>query len=140
MPQTINPTVYQAAELMMDRTINDVVLRDVAAMRGLPLYVETAEPAGPSAADLAAKALRDAEGALRWMQNAWAVARADLGEANRRHEAPLFRGAKPQPRSIETVRRLQAQAMRRINVVRARLRAAERAVEAARAALLAVAS
>lgn len=38
MPQTINPAVYQAAELMMDRTINDVVLRDVAAMSGLPLY------------------------------------------------------------------------------------------------------
>ena len=138
--QIINPAVYQAAELMMKRTINDVVLRDVAAMSGLPLYIETAEPAGPTLADLAAKALRDAEGALRWMQNAWAVARADLGEANRRFHPPLFRGAKPQPRSIETVRRLQAQAMRRINVVRAQLRAAEKAAEAARAALLAVAS
>lgn len=36
----INPEVYRAAEYFTDGEITLQILRDVAAMEGLPLYVE----------------------------------------------------------------------------------------------------
>ena len=135
----INPAVLATAELMTDGTISDAFLRDVAAMQRLPLYVTVADP-GPTAADRAAAALRDAEAELRGTLRAFDNARAALGEANRRTNPPICRGALPTPRPLHVVRRMQARAMADLNRQRAALRRAEKALAAARAAFAATAS
>jgi hypothetical protein len=62
--QIINPAVRSAAELYTDGKITDRTLADVAAMKGLPLYVEIVAQ-GPNPRDLAEKEVIDARAALK---------------------------------------------------------------------------
>ena len=57
----LNPAVTRAAELLTDRGLSDALLRDVATMRGLPLLIERAADAGPSALTLAERELASAQ-------------------------------------------------------------------------------
>jgi len=116
--QRINPEVYRRAELFTDGRITDALLADVAAMNRLPLYVEQA-PHTPDPIETAAKAVRNAEAGLAELQRCYVVARADQREANR-HPPGHYRR-----RYVFTM----------LNRRRAQLRAADRRLADARAAL-----
>ena len=80
--QTINPAVYAEASLFTDGAITDAVLANVAAMRGLPLYVETPAPQPPSPVTLAERALANAEAREREAVRVYLFARRELGRLN----------------------------------------------------------
>ena len=123
----LNPAVSRAAELMSDRGMSDALLRDVAAMRGLPLLIEA--DAAPSHADLLGRAhdaLGGAVANLHVSRRLFVAACRRIGMANQRPAAER--------------RAAQSAAMRGMNKARAELVRAEKREAAARAARAALAS
>ncbi len=116
--QRINPEVYRRAEFFTDGLITDRILRDVAAQERLPLYVEQA-PYTPDPIETASDAVRNAEAGLAELMRCYVVARADQREANR-HPATHYR---------------RRYVFIMLNRRRAQLRAADRRLADARAAL-----
>jgi hypothetical protein len=134
--QTINSAGYAEASLMTDGRITDDLLADVAAMRGLPLYVERALAPAP---DPRLRELEAAEGALASAQRLYDFARAAIGEADRTVLAPVLCGGRvvsPVTRlTAQRVRERKSDAFRLFNLRRGQLAAAKRRVAAARKAL-----
>ena len=116
--QRINPEVWTRAALFTDGRITDQLLRDVAAMNRLPLYVEQASYT-PDPIETAAKAVRNAEAGLAELMRCYVVARADQRAANRYRPGHHAR----------------SNAFATLNRRRAQLRAADRRLAEARAAL-----
>ncbi|WP_426957988.1 hypothetical protein [Muricoccus radiodurans] len=120
----LNPAVRDAADLMTDRVVTDALLWDVAAMKGLPLFVEAG-----SAIDRTAAVERELVGTTsnaRITASLYRAACRCLGFANA--AAPVDRRA------------AQRKAMGALNKARAEMRKAEKRLTAARAALAALAS
>jgi hypothetical protein len=136
----LNPALRREAELFTDGKLTDAVLLRVATRLGLPLLSELVAQAAPDAATLAQRAVAEAEAVMRQAIHAFDVARGHLGEANRRFFLPLAKGAKPRAIPDAARLRLQSQAMSILNTRRGAKRRAEKALAAARAALLAVVS
>ena len=134
---TINPAVYAEAELFTDGAITDAVLHRVAGMRDLALYVARPTIAGPSAADLAARAVVTAEAAAREARRCFEGACRRLGEANRRVRTSRY--LPPVTLSAERVRLNKSAAMAFLNTRRAALCRADRDLASTRAALAALA-
>jgi hypothetical protein len=118
-----NPAVLSAAERFTDGLITDQVLRDVAAMERLSLYIDRAPVLSPDAAELARRELANAEASHREIARLYVAARAEIGRAN-------TLGATPEAR-----RHWRSQAFRMLNKRRAELLHAERRLGTARAAL-----
>lgn len=127
--QTINPAVYAEASLFTDGAITDAVLANVAAMRGLPLYVETPAPQPPSPLELAHVAVARAEVIAERKRVAYVVARARITAANK------AAGRNPSPFMRALARDQRREAFRAFNRARVAVRIAERELINARVAL-----
>jgi len=123
----LNPAVVSHAELMTDGRVTDALLRDVAAMRGLPLLIEPgATPCHAEIVDRAEIALVGALSNLRVCRALYVTACRRIGMANQRPAGER--------------RAAQAAAMRGINKARAELIRAEKREANARATLAALAN
>lgn len=125
----INPAVYAEASLFTDGAITDAVLANVAAMRGLPLYIETPAPQPPSPADIAFARVASAERALDRAERDYVVAISRIRAANK------AAGRNPSPFMRALALDQRADAFRALNRARVAIRRAERALVDARVAL-----
>ena len=122
---SLNPAVSRAAELFTDGQVTDSILRSVASMRGLPLFIEPgAAPTAAERAEAAQIELGRAMAEHRITASLYAAARRRLGMANQRSAAER--------------RAAQAAAMGALNKARAALRKADRRLAAAQAAMSAI--
>lgn len=122
----LNPAVTRAAEMMTDRRISDAMLRDVAAMRGLPLLIEAG--AAPTSAEV-----------LQQAQDAMMGATANLHITRRLFVAACRRLGMANSLPAAERRAAQSRAMGALNRARAELVRAERREGVARAALVTLA-
>ena len=123
----LNPAVTAAAELFTDGQLTDSILRSVATMRGLPLFIEPgAAPTITERAEAAQLELGRATADHRIVTSLYAAARRRLGMANQRPAAER--------------RAAQAAAMGALNKARAALRKSDARLAAASAVLAALAS
>lgn len=124
----INPAVLSEAERFTDGPITDQVLRDVAAMKRLPLYIDRLPPTPPGAEEMAINSFHMAEAAAQNRRAEYVKARMRLAAANKRQ--PYL---SPEDRRHAN-RSARADAMRALNIARVALLYAERRLGTARAA------
>ena len=125
----VNPAVSEAADLFTDGAVTGAVLASVAAMRGLPLYIERTIPQPPTPTDRALAALASAERALDRAERDYVVAVSRIRAANKaagRNPSGFLRALAADQR---------ADAFRALNRARVAIRRAERALIDARVAL-----
>lgn len=116
-----NLAVLAAAEQFTDGRLTDAILADVARMIGQPLHVAV-QPYTPDAAEVARRAVLNAEAKVREFERLVAFQRRAIGDANR-------------ARTPEARRRLRSIEFGMLNRRRAQLREAHITLGAARVAL-----
>ncbi len=117
-PTMLNPAVYAAAELMTDGAITPALLADVAAMRGLSLYVPApVQTAAESAAAEARIAAAAAEDRARGAENARRRHAAVLEAVVRGEGVATFTDVYGNPQRLRIGRRMAEQARHALALV-----------------------